>query len=273
MKEPFILSKDQFLLIEDWTAEDPRLTAGFTTKNGGIGKTPYFSLNTGFHVGDLEEDVRGNRQILAKELDFPIENWTGAEQTHDIRIVKVKSADSGKGASDYTSGFLATDGLYTSDRNVLLTLCFADCVPLFFYAPKHVMVGTAHAGWKGTVSDIAGEMIRRWNEEGIASEDIFAAIGPSICRNCYIVDDRVMSRVQKLLEDSDEKPYNLISHGQFQLDLKMMNQMLIEKAGVPKDQIQISSLCTSCHQDLFFSHRRDKGKTGRMLGFIGWKED
>jgi copper oxidase (laccase) domain-containing protein len=79
--------------------------------------------------------------------------------------------------------------------------------------------------------------------------------------------------VQKLLEEYDEKPYNLISEGQYQLDLKHLNAIILEKSGVPKHQIDISTYCTSCHDDLFYSHRRDKGRTGRLMSFIGWKEE
>ena len=116
-------------------------------------------------------------------------------------------------------------------------------------------------------------MIKVLQKEGVPVNEIFVAIGPSICPNCYVVDDIVIDKVQKLLEEYDEKPYNLISDGQYQLDLKRLNLLLLEKAGVQKEQIEISTYCTSCQEDLFFSHRRDKGRTGRLMSFIGWKED
>jgi YfiH family protein len=149
----------------------------------------------------------------------------------------------------------------------------ADCVPIFYYAPKHGFVGVAHAGWKGTVGEIASKMVKAWQGEGIAANEIFVIIGPSICQSCYVVDNKVMDNVQNLLEEYDEKPYNLISEGQYQLDLKRLNACFLEKAGIPKSQIEISTYCTSCHEDLFFSHRRDHGHTGRLMSFIGWKED
>jgi polyphenol oxidase len=273
MKEPFILTKDQYFEIEAWQSAWPGLRAGFTTKNGGTSKKEYESLNTGFHVGDRLEDVVKNREIIAENLDFPLRSWIGAEQTHETNIVKIKSEDMGKGAIDYESGMKATDGLYTGEKGMLLTLCYADCVPLYFMAPDNGYIGAAHAGWKGTVGGIAKKMISRWNDEGISSSQIYAAIGPSICGECYIVDDKVITLVKNMLEENDEKPYNLISKGQYQLNLQSLNALIIEKAGVPRSQIEVSSLCTSCEGNQFFSHRRDNGKTGRNLSFIGWKED
>lgn len=273
MSEPFVLKKKQYFEINCWQSASPGLVAGFTTKNGGSGKAEYESLNTGFHVGDNLEDVVRNRELIADQLGFPLSCWIGAEQTHETNIEKIDAGDKGKGARDYGSGLKATDGIYTDQKGILLTLCYADCVPLYFIAPRLGYIGTAHAGWKGTVGGIGRKMIDRWNDEGIPSSEIYAVIGPSICANCYIVDHKVITLVQNMLEENDEKPYNLISDGQYQLNLQKLNVLIIEKAGVPRNQIEVSSLCTSCENGLFFSHRRDKGKTGRELSFIGWKED
>ncbi|MFJ7849576.1 peptidoglycan editing factor PgeF [Peribacillus sp. NPDC097224] len=273
MKEPFVLVEDQYLLVDSWRQQNLQLVAGFTTKNGGVSSGCFTSLNTGFHVGDKIGDVQANRRILAEKLSFPLNHWVGAEQTHETHIQQVTTRDCGKGATDYPSGFRATDGFYTRDKNVLLTLCYADCVPLYFYAPTHGMVGVAHAGWKGTVNGIAHNMVEAWIHEGIKPSEIFAVVGPSICSKCYVVDDKVIDLVRNLLEENDEKPYNLISEGQYQLDLKELNAMIMDKSGIPREQIAVTSYCTSCDEDLFFSHRRDNGKSGRLMSFIGWKED
>lgn len=273
MTEPFLLHEEEFFYLESWMNKFPGLVAGFTTKNGGVSKAPYASLNIGFHVGDNKEDVVANRSQLAKKLSFPLTDWVCAEQTHETKIVKVLPSDCGKGAKDYLSSLKATDGLFTTEKQILLSLVFADCVPLYFIAPKHSMVGVAHAGWKGTVAGIATSMIESWNQAGILSSDIHVTIGPSICGDCYVVDDKVVKFVQKLLEDYDEKPYNLISEGQYNLNLKQVNAEILVKAGVPREQIDISTLCTSCENEKFFSHRRDQGKSGRLMSFIGWKEE
>ncbi|WP_028392931.1 peptidoglycan editing factor PgeF [Bacillus cihuensis] len=273
MTEPFLLREEEFYCLESWMNKFPGLIAGFTTKNGGVSKGDYASLNIGFHVGDNTEDVIANRQILAKKLSFPLTDWVCAEQTHETKVEKVFPSDCGKGSKDYLTSLKATDGLFTTEKQILLTLCYADCVPLYYIAPKYGKVGIAHAGWRGTVSGIAASMIESWNQAGIKSTDIHVAIGPAICGECYVVDNKIVKFVQKLVEDYDEKPYNLISDGQYKLNLKQVNTEILVKAGVPREQIEISTLCTSCENDTFFSHRRDQGKTGRLMSFIGWKEE
>ncbi|WP_066318257.1 peptidoglycan editing factor PgeF [Bacillus sp. FJAT-29814] len=269
--EPFVLKNESLFMIDGWMNRFPGLTAGITSKHGGVGKGSFQSLNMGFHVGDDVNDVCINRETVAHLLNFPLESWVGAQQTHDIMIRKISIADRGTGSNSYNQAFEGTDGFYTNEKGILLTLCFADCVPLFFIAPKSGMIGAAHAGWKGTVGGIAREMIITWEQEGIRPEEIFVAIGPSICKNCYIVDNRVINLVENILEDVDGKPYNLINGNQYSLDLREANRLLLLKTGVPEENILVTGLCTSCDNS-FFSHRRDKGSTGRILSFIGWKE-
>lgn len=270
--EPFVLSNQSFLTIENWMNTYPGLVAGMTTKHGGVSKGCFESLNLGFHVRDDLQDVCSNRQILASLLDFPITYWTGAEQIHDVQIRKLTKQDRGKGANSYESAFSGTDGFYTNEEGILLTLCFADCTPLFFLAPNAKMIGAAHAGWKGTVGQIAGRMVDEWKAEGIKPEEILVTIGPCICEKCYIVDDRVINLVENILEDVDRKPYNQIIEGQYALDLKELNKIILLRSGVPEQNIYITQYCTSCDHELFFSHRRDRGSTGRLISFIGWKE-
>lgn len=270
--EPFLLQHQSYLTIESWVKQFPNLIAGITTKNGGCSKGSFGNLNLGFHVGDGFDDVCANRTKLAELLQIPLNRWVGAEQTHDISIKKITKADCGRGSDSYDHSFKGTDGFYTSESDILLTLCFADCVPLFFIAPDKHMIGTAHAGWKGTVHKIGRHMIEAWGKEGINAQQIFVTIGPSICGKCYIVDDYVINFVQNTLEDNDKKPYNLISDGQYSLDLRELNKQILLKAGVPDQNILMTDFCTSCDHKEFFSHRRDQGQTGRMLSFIGWKE-
>lgn len=271
--EPFTLKESSHFTIKDWTERFDGLIAGFTTKNGGFSKSSFSTLNTGFHVGDLKEDVCANRALLSKSLDIPLNHWVGAEQTHQVNVKKVSLKDAGIGSISYDDAIRDTDAFFTYDKNLLLTLCFADCVPLFFIAPSYGAIAIAHAGWKGTVGGIAKNVIAVFEDENIPVAEIFAVIGPSICEKCYIVDDRVMSFVENVVEDVEKKPYNRIKDNQFHLDLKQLNKQILLKAGMVESNIQVSHLCTSCDSDYFFSHRRDKGSTGRMMSFIGWKEE
>ncbi|MBV7503813.1 peptidoglycan editing factor PgeF [Bacillus sp. sid0103] len=270
--EPFVLKNQSLLSIENWEIKFPGLVAGMTTKHGGASKGDYETLNLGFHVGDDKNDVCNNRETISELLTFPINNWVGAEQTHGIHLKKISTLDRGKGSKSYENAIKDTDGFYTNEEGILLTLCFADCVPLFFIAPESKMIGIAHAGWKGTVGQIAREMITAWKKEGINPEQILVTIGPSICEKCYIVDKRVINLVENTLDDVEILPYNLINDDQYSLDLREVNRQILMKNGVPKSNIKMTRFCSSCDKE-FFSHRRDKGKTGRMLTFMGWKEN
>ncbi len=273
-KEPFQPSHhDSFLAVPEWNQHDSNLIVGFSTKNGGVSQNEFESLNLGLHVDDKKEDVLQNRRILAEAVDAPLEQWTFAEQVHNNNVMKVSSEDAGKGMADYEKGMPQTDAIYTDQSNLLLALCFADCVPLYFYEPTRGLIGLAHAGWKGTVKNIGGEMVNAWvKNEGVAVENIRAVIGPSIGACCYHVDDYVIKFVDEAIGNNKVDVYQEVSKGQYALSLQALNAFLLEQAGVKTANIRSTSRCTSCEEDLFFSHRRDCGKTGRMLSFIGYKE-
>ncbi|KXZ14867.1 laccase [Bacillus nakamurai] len=272
---PFSFTTPSALMIQDWNRanqHNTKVIAGFTTKNGGVSNPPYESLNTGLHVRDEACDVVKNREIVASLCGSELDSWVFADQTHENRIQKVTAGDRGKGARDYSAAFRRTDGLYTKDKDVFLALCFADCVPLYFYDPVNSLIGSAHAGWKGTVKQIGRIMTERWtDEEGSRVSDIQAVIGPSISGGCYTVDDRVINEV-RALPFSAESAVCETGAGQYKLDLKEVNRLLLTHCGIPEENISVSGLCTETERDLFFSHRRDKGKTGRMMSFIGMKE-
>ncbi|MCC3357551.1 peptidoglycan editing factor PgeF [Bacillus sp. REN16] len=270
--EPFIQDTEQVLKVTSWSKFSDKLVVGFTTKNGGESKGEFESLNLGLHLYDQDTLVRSNRKQLADILDFPPENWVCSEQTHKNKIAKVSKNDLGAGVFTYEEGIKDTDGLFTNEKNILLTLCFADCVPLYFFTPSKQIIGIAHAGWKGTVQDIAGEMVRAWGTEDVKPDEIQAIIGPSIGQCCYIVDDYVINYV-KGLDNINSASYEKMADNKYRLELKQLNYQLMVRAGIPPENIQVSSYCTSCENQLFFSHRRDAGKTGRMMSFIGFKED
>lgn len=283
--EPFVQGKETLMLLhlEPWRVKHKEITAGFTGRQGGASKKPYDSLNCAFHVGDAPEDVLTNRRALAEALDFKPEAWTCGEQTHGAEIATVREADRGRGQKDRTSAFQATDGLLTDVPGVFLTSFYADCVPLYFYDPVHQVVGLAHAGWKGTVAQIAAAMVSKMETiYGSHAQDIIAAIGPSIGDCCYEVDDYVMEHVHRLEGDlskltetaSTVELYRTsdTDENKYMLNLKEMNRRIMIKAGILPTHIECTSWCTSCNQDLFFSYRKEDGVTGRMTSWIGIKE-
>ncbi|CAG7620976.1 peptidoglycan editing factor PgeF [Paenibacillus allorhizosphaerae] len=270
------------LTLSSWTERYPQLSAGFTTRLGGVSAEPFGSLNCGLHVGDDREAVVANRRRLAGALHIPFEAATYAEQVHGKEIQVVSRALRGAGNDSREKALQAKDGFVTSEPGVFLFALFADCVPLFFYDPIRRAVGLAHAGWKGTVLQIAKATLETMSAAfGTKPRDVIAAVGPSIGACCYEVDDAVISRVDKLLPElpgsgngteGSSAVYERKTDGKYNLNLQQLNRQIMIKAGILPAHIEITGLCTSCRTDLFFSHRKENGKTGRMAAWIGLKE-
>lgn len=274
-REPFTQSASSFLTLTSPSFSAPgNITAGFTIRSGGHSPAPFSSNNMAFHVGDEADNVVENRKMVAAEAGRPLSTWTAAEQVHKADIIHAVRDDAGKGALTRESRVGEADGMYTSSADVTLVSFYADCVPLYFHAPRSGLVGLAHAGWKGTALNIGARMIETWEkEEGIAPEEIYAVIGPCISQQHYEVDDTVINAMKQVLGSSAAAPWTKNSSGRYQLDMKAVNRLLLEQAGIPAAQIEITSYCSFEQEQLFFSHRRDKGKSGRMMSFIGKNAD
>ncbi|MFD0692736.1 peptidoglycan editing factor PgeF [Paenibacillus sp. GCM10027628] len=280
--EPFVEQKkdDQPVLftIDSWMKQYPELTAGFTSRHGGVSESPYTSMNCGLHVNDVPEHVVENRLLLAKAIGLPFESFTYAEQVHGKEVIVVSNQEKGMGRLTREGAIQAKDGFITNEKGIVLCAQFADCVPLYFYDPVNRAVGLAHAGWKGTVLKISMATISLMTHTfGSRPEHIRAAIGPSIGVCCYEVDDMVASRVYEALSDigsSPDQAYPIIQskeNGKYMLNLQELNRILIEQAGILSSHIEVTQLCTSCSTDTFFSHRKEGGVTGRMVAWIGLK--
>jgi polyphenol oxidase len=261
----------QLLRLHSWS-EQEGLTTGFTTRN---------ALNMALHVGDEPANVVRNRSAVMNWLEWPLEAFTSAEQVHGNHVHVVTRDDIGRGRLERTDAIPDSDALITNEPDVLLTMFFADCVPLYFYDPTTQCIGLAHAGWKGTVSEVAVKTVEKMQQEyGANPSDIRAAIGPSIGADCYEVDEYVLQKVRPLLdtfrtnspsEDLDRILISSESDGRAFLDLKHLNRQLMIRAGILPSRIEMTSWCTGCRTDLLFSHRMENGKTGRMMSWLGRK--
>ncbi|WP_088547412.1 peptidoglycan editing factor PgeF [Paenibacillus aquistagni] len=282
--EPFVRTELQAdkgsnitaLELKHWMKKIPNLSAGFTTRIGGASKPPYDCMNMALHVADEQEAVVHNRKQLSQAVGFPFESYTCAEQVHGKQVHIVTASEAGKGRLEREDAIQNADALVTNEEGLLLQSYYADCVPLLFVDPVRKVIGLAHAGWKGTVLGIAVETVQCMKERFDSDpKDILAAIGPSIGSCCYEVDERVINPVKELLagmEIEDKGILKAASQGRAMLDLREINRQLLIKAGILTSHIECTTWCTSCHSDLFFSHRRDGGKTGRMASWIGWKK-
>jgi YfiH family protein len=269
--EPFLLKKSKFI-VEKWYQES-HLVSGFTCKYSIDECTNKRNQNLGLHVGDVHQNVVNNRHIIANEIGIPLQNWVGSQQTHGRRIKKISRDDAGLGSEFYEEAIKDTDGLYTKEQGIQLTQFYADCVPVFFRHKNSKMIGIAHAGWKGTTLGISGEMVRIWLEhEDIHPSEVEVVIGPSICKQCYLVDEKVIQAVNILLGKDAPLVYVRKDSSQFYLDLKKINELILLKNGVLFENIYTTNYCTSCDEEYFFSYRREQGNAGRMMGYIGWLE-
>jgi polyphenol oxidase len=260
-----------FFSLDVWEKEFPHLVVGFSARRKGEDQD---CRNYALHVGGRPDLTVQNRQDLSEMLGIPFAAWTCAEQVHGIEVAHVTEEDRGRGNTSRESAFANTDGMLTTETNVLLTAFFADCVPLYFYSPDLDMLGIAHAGWKGTVGKIGKKVVERLVEAGADLRKIRVAIGPSIGPCCYEVDDHVYEPLRRALADPLALERVAVSHvpGKWQLDLRKANVELLKKAGVSPEHIYVTKWCTSCDKEYFYSHRRDRGKTGRMVAWIGKKE-
>ncbi|MFD0715149.1 peptidoglycan editing factor PgeF [Paenibacillus sp. GCM10027626] len=276
-------AKDPSLfLLSSWMEQYGSLTTGFTGREGGSSEAPWGSLNCGLHVGDDEAAVIHNRRRLTDALAWPFEAWTCAEQVHGHQVYQVTNADRGKGRASRQEAIQAADALMTDEKGILLTSFYADCVPLYFYDPANEAVALAHAGWKGTVQEIARHTIEAMARAyGSRPEQIRTAIGPSIGACCYEVYGTVYSQVRELAERLQpvmetmkvavQAPLQPAAEGKARINLKELNRQIMIKAGILPMNIEMSQWCTGCRTDYFFSHRMESGNTGRMISWIGMR--
>ena len=242
----------------------------FSSRLGGVSTGDLATMNFSVNRGDTKENVKENYRRFAAAVGFQAENLVCSDQTHTNYVRVVTEADRGKGF-DREKDYHDVDGLVTNVPGLILVTYYADCVPLFFADPVHRAVGLSHSGWRGTVSDIAGETVKIMRETyGTNPADLLGAIGPSICQDCYEVSEDVILEFQKRYEPSlypllyTEKP-----NGKYQLNLWEACRQNMLCAGLLPGHIQVTDLCTGCTPEILFSHRASKGHRGNLAGFLG----
>jgi len=230
------------------------------TRQGGVSPAPWESLNVGGTVGDDVSRVRENRfrsfAALGRSFDSLFDVW----QVHSADVVY---ADAPRPPE--VDHFKA-DVILTDKPDVTLYMRFADCVPILMYDRYKNVVGMAHAGWLGTVRGTSTAAVKAMVEHYDSQPgDIMAAIGPSIGADHYEVGPDVISQVEQAF-GTDAKRLIETRDGRTYLDLWAANRLQLEKSGV--QQIEVAGVCTACHLDDWFSHRGEKGKTGRFGALI-----
>jgi YfiH family protein len=243
------------------------LAAGVTERTGGVSASPFSSLNLGLHVGDEADAVRENRRRAADALGFSLGQMVCGEQVHGGDVAVVTAEQAGRGATAMDTALPGVDALVTNTPGLLLTLFYADCVPVLLVDPVRRAVGVAHAGWKGVVADVAENTVVALREAfGSEPTALHVAIGPCIGPCCFEVGEEVAAHFpqQAHWPAAGAKPH---------VDLPAAVKARLEAAGVLSENITVSGECTSCLPERYFSHRRDKGRTGRLGALIGIRQD
>jgi YfiH family protein len=241
----------------------PGATAAFSTRLGGISEPPFDGLNLGVFTDDEPSAVVENRRRLAAALGFPPERVVIARQIHGAELVTHIGPQTPSPYAEPGAPIPEADGHAGAEPSLALLVFVADCVPIALSGPGGVAM--LHCGWRGLAP--SGRIFRPHTERsataGLVDRAVTAvgatdaAIGPSIGPCCYEVGDEVLGRFSELGEG--------IASGRM-LDLPEVARRLLLAAGV--ERVEVSGLCTSCESELFFSHRRDAGRTGRQAGLV-----
>jgi len=230
------------------------------TRHGGLSPEPWHSLNVGGTVGDDITRVRANRNMSLKVMRCMPDSVFDVWQVHSADVVCATAP------RPDTESVRQADIILTDKPELTLYMRFADCVPILFHDPRKGVIGVAHAGWVGTLRDVATATINAMTKQyGSNPADVIAGIGPSIGPDHYEVgSDVILQVMQKFGDDSEQL---LKSHnGKIHFDLWKTNRILLEKAGVEK--IEVAEICTACNTNDWFSHRAEKGRTGRFGALI-----
>ena len=245
---------------------------GFSTRLGGVSEGIYASMNLSFTRGDKDAAVYENYRRFAVALGFSERDIVTSDQTHTANVRIITEEDRGNGITK-PRPYTDVDGMITNVRGLVLATFYADCVPLYFVDPVHHAIGLSHSGWRGTVAKIGAVTIRKMQETyGTDPADVYAAIGPSICQECYEVSEDVILEFQKSFAPEHwEKLFYKKENGKYQLNLWEANKIIFTEAGITEKHISMPGICTCCNPEFLFSHRASHGKRGNLGAFLGLK--
>lgn len=232
------------------------LLHAFLTRKGGASPFPFHSLNLSVATGDSEEHTLRNKKVIAEAFGFDPDRLVLLHQKHQDRILILKES------KRHPSPPLDYDAMITSSPNLFLGIKTADCLPILVIDRVKRVIAAIHAGRQGTALRITPKVLQAMEQEfGCLRKDLLVALGPAIGACCYEIDEKVFH--------NELEPHAIPNgKGRWRVDLPRINMAQIMEEGIREDQICWIDLCTACHADLFFSHRKE-GQTGRQLSFIG----
>ena len=254
------------LLVFPLLEETGVVKHGFTTRLGGVSKGPCSSMNISTTRGDDPEAVEENKRRLSAALGIRVEDMTFTHQTHTVRVAVVEEKDRG-------TRFSQTDGMVTNVPGICLVTFYADCVPLYLVDPVKKVIGLSHSGWRGTVNRMGQVTLEKMQRVyGTDPGDVVAAIGPSICQDCYEVSEDVVEAFREsFAKEQWQDLFYQKENGKYQLDLWKANEIIFREAGVKPEHIAVTNVCTHCNPDLLFSHRSAGEKRGNLSALLALK--
>ncbi len=236
---------------------DDHLLAIESTRNGGSSDGAYASLNLGAFTNDLKEAVQRNKELLYTDLGINGDQIASSFQCHGNEVLNVVEPG-------YYVGF---DALITNNKNIFLQILVADCTPMLLFDPIHEVIAAIHAGWRGTANAIVQKTLDKMNLHFQTNpSDCFAYVGTCISQAFFEVDEDVAVYFDQEFYVFDKEK------NKYFIDLKACNTRALSDAGLIKNHIAISPFCTVKNNNLFFSHRYEKGTTGRFGVIIGMRK-
>lgn len=236
----------------------------FTGRNGGVSSGCFDSLNFSFKRENNQDNVLNNYNILADLLNIDTQSFVLVNGEHTSRVIYVDEDVKGMGICRENL-MSVSDGMTTDKQDLVLTSTHADCVPVYFLDPTKPAISITHAGWRGTYAHIVLKTIDLMREKyGSKPEDILVAVGPCIGKCCFEVGKDVASMFE------DEFGKDVISQKERSVHIDLISCIVEDLIDfdILEEHINVANICTSCKEEDFFSHRRDKGKTGTMLAAI-----
>jgi hypothetical protein len=256
----------EYLVFESFEKEGIRHC--FSTRYGGVSEGVHSSMNLGFRQ-DKRENVVKNYDIICSAIGVDSHNTYWTRQVHEDNILIATGEDRGKGLyrERIADGY---DALITNELDIVLTGFSADCVLIYYYDRVKKVIGIAHSGWRGTVMGIGAKVVAKMQEVYLCNtEDIICGIAPSIGGCCFQVDEPVVTAFKEAYDWAD----NVISEDKqnsdrWYIDLHSANEEILVRAGISRENIENSRICTRCAPERFFSHRAMGNDRGSMAGLI-----
>lgn len=246
------------MLIIPKIFQNKNIIAAQSTRLGGESSFPFDSMNLGFSSGDNPEIISRNRQIFFEKLNISENNIATSKLVHGNKVLVATGPVQSEGY----------DAIITNVPNVFAVVSIADCTPVLIYDVKNKAVAAIHAGWRSTVSKIVSETLSAMNKNfNTKGEDCLAYIGACISEKSFEVGEEVAVQFE-----NEVKKYDAVKQKYF-VDLKLANKKQLMDFGITDNHIEISGYCTVVNNELFYSYRKEKGKTGRMLAGIGFLQD